>query len=254
LRTGEGLRGRDVPVGPVAVIPARYASTRFPGKPLARLAGKPMVQHVWERCIESRAFDRVVVATDDERIRDAVAGFGGEARLTSAECASGTDRVAEVARALPDAQWLVNVQGDEPLMSSQALALLCRHLAEPKVELATLIRPLDEAERHSPNVVKVVLSVRETALYFSRSDIPHARDPHAAPKRFAHVGIYAYRRDTLLRLAQLSPTPLEKSESLEQLRALENGIPIHCFVTAYRGLGVDTPEDLARAEELLARG
>jgi len=242
-----------VPVDPVAVIPARHASTRFPGKPLARLAGKPMVQHVWERCVESRAFSRVVVATDDERIRDAVTRFGGEARLTSAQCASGTDRVAEVARALPEAEWWVNVQGDEPLMSSQALALLCRHLSEPKVELATLIRPLDEAERGNPNVVKVVLSVRETALYFSRSDIPHARDPHAAPKRFAHVGVYAYRRDTLLRLSQLSPTPLEKSESLEQLRALENGIPIHCFVTAYRGMGVDTPEDLARAEELLAR-
>ena len=238
---------------PVAVIPARWASTRFPGKPLARLLGKPMVRHVWERCGESGAFSRVVVATDDERVADAAEGFGAEVRRTSATCASGTDRVAEVARAMPDAPLFVNVQGDEPMVSPQALALLCRHLSEPHVEMATLVRPLDEAERSNPNVVKALLSVRGTALYFSRADVPFARDAAAAPKRHAHIGLYGYRRETLLRLASLAPTPLERSESLEQLRALENGIAIHCFVTSYRGFGVDTPEDLARAEQLMSR-
>jgi 3-deoxy-manno-octulosonate cytidylyltransferase (CMP-KDO synthetase) len=241
------------PDNPVAVIPARWASVRFPGKPLARLAGKPMLQHVWERCVESGAFSRVLVATDDERIADAARGFGAEVRMTSTQCATGTDRVAEVARALPDVRAWVNVQGDEPLIAPQALALLCRNLLDPQVEMATLVRPLDETERANPNVVKAVLSMRGTALYFSRADIPHARDGGAAPKRWAHVGLYGYRRDILLRLAALSPTPLEKAESLEQLRALENGIALHCQVTSYRGLGVDTPEDLARAEQMLQR-
>jgi 3-deoxy-manno-octulosonate cytidylyltransferase (CMP-KDO synthetase) len=238
----------------VAVIPARYASTRFPGKPLARLGGKPMIQHVWERCAESAAFSRVVIATDDERIADAAQGFGAEVRLTSAQCASGTDRVAEVAKAMPEVPSFVNVQGDEPLIAPQALAALCRQLAEPHVEMTTLVRPLEDAERANPNVVKAVLSVRGTALYFSRADIPSARDPAAHPKRYAHLGLYGYRRETLLRLAALAPTPLEKAEGLEQLRALENGIAIHCSVSAYRGFGVDTPDDLARAEQLLSRG
>jgi len=236
---------------PAAVIPARFASVRFPGKPLARLAGKPMVQHVWERCRDSGAFCRVIVATDDERIADAAQRFGAEARMTSPACASGTDRVAEVARALPQIHRWVNVQGDEPLVSPQALVTLSRQLAEPQVEMATLIRPLDEAERGNPNVVKVVLSARGTALYFSRSDIPHARDPRGPVTRYAHLGLYGYTRETLLRLAGLAPTPLEKAESLEQLRALEHGIAIHCHLTAYRGHGVDTPEDLQRAERWL---
>jgi 3-deoxy-manno-octulosonate cytidylyltransferase (CMP-KDO synthetase) len=139
------------------------------------------------------------------------------------------------------------------LIAPQALAALCRQLADPHVEMATLVRPLEDAERANPNVVKAVLSVRGTALYFSRADIPHMRDSSSHPKRYAHLGLYGYRRETLLRLAALPPTPLEKAEGLEQLRALENGIAIHCSVSAYRGFGVDTPDDLARAEQLLSR-
>jgi 3-deoxy-manno-octulosonate cytidylyltransferase (CMP-KDO synthetase) len=237
---------------PVAVIPARFGSKRFPGKPLAQLSGKPMIQHVWERCILSGAFSQVIIATDDERIAQAAARFGAKAKLTSADCASGTDRVAEVAREMTQAPLFINVQGDEPVVAPQAFGLLCRTLAKPDVEMATLVRPLDEAERHNPNVVKVVLSTRGTALYFSRADIPYARETSAPTQRFAHLGLYGYRRDTLLRLAGLPPTPLEKTESLEQLRALENGIAILCAVTDYRAISVDTPEDLRRAEEALA--
>jgi 3-deoxy-manno-octulosonate cytidylyltransferase (CMP-KDO synthetase) len=236
---------------PLAVIPSRFASVRFPGKPLALLAGKPMIQHVFERCQESRAFSEIIVATEDERILRAVEGFGGRALLTSPSCASGTDRVAEIARALPHASHVVNVQGDEPLVHPESLGLLAQGLQANDVEMATLIRPLKEEERANPNVVKVVLSARGNALYFSRADLPHARDPKDAPApRYGHLGLYGYRRETLLKLAALPPTPLEQTEKLEQLRALENEISIRCFTTPHTSLGVDTPEDLAKAETL----
>lgn len=239
---------------PIAVIPARYASVRFPGKPLALIAGKPMVQHVYERCLESGSFARVFVATDDSRIADAVRGFGGDVAMTSPDCPSGTDRVAEVARAIPHADVLLNVQGDEPLIPPEALRELAAAFDDPDVQMATLVRPLEDAERANPNVVKAVLAQNGDALYFSRADLPFDRDaqqgrPEAAAPRYGHLGLYGYRRQTLFKLASLPPTPLELSEKLEQLRALEHGIRIRCRLTSYISIGVDTPEDLVRAEE-----
>ena len=239
---------------PIAVIPSRYASTRFPGKPLVSIAGKTMVQHVHQRCVESQAFERVIVATEDERIAAAVRGFGGEAHLTSPSCATGTDRVAEVARGLAqprDGQVFVNVQGDEPAIHPEALALLCRAFDEPAVEMATLVRPLAEDERANPNVVKALVGQDGFALYFSRADVPYLRNPSPALLRFGHLGIYGYRRATLLRLSALPSTPLEVAESLEQLRALENGIRIACRATPHRSVGVDRPEDVPSAAALL---
>ena len=244
-------KGAPKTMRPTAVIPARYASTRFPGKPLALLGGKPMVQHVWERCLRSDAFSEVLVATDDERIRDAVERFGGQAVLTSPHCASGTDRVAEVARARPDVRTFVNVQGDEPLIHPDALRSIAMALARPEVEMATLVRPLDEDERQNPNVVKVVLARSSFALYFSRADIPFQRGQEGFPPRYAHLGLYGYRRDVLLELARLPPSPLEEAEKLEQLRALECGFRILCLTSLHRSVAVDTPADLVHAEALL---
>lgn len=235
----------------IAVIPARYAASRFPGKPLAMLLGKPMVQHVVERCAEAGCFDQVLVATDDERIAAAVKPFA-EAVMTAASHASGTDRLAEVARARP-ADLYVNVQGDEPAVNPASLRALVSLFAEQSVQMATLVRPLEEHERANPNVVKAVLAENGDALYFSRHDLPFARDASVAVKRWAHLGLYAYRRDTLLRLASLAPTPLEKTEALEQLRALGNGIKIRCAVTEHATQAVDVPADVPKAEEALRR-
>jgi 3-deoxy-manno-octulosonate cytidylyltransferase (CMP-KDO synthetase) len=241
-------------VKPVAVIPARWASTRFPGKPLALLAGRPLVLHVLDACRSSAAFSDVRVATDDARIADAVSQAGGTVELTAPGHPSGTDRVAEVAARLPSAvEVVLNVQGDEPLVHPEALRALAGAFGDPSVEMATLVRPLRSEERSNPHVVKVVLDLRSDALYFSRADIPFTRDGSPA-ERWAHQGLYGYRRVTLLRLAALAPTPLERAESLEQLRALENGIRIRCVRTMYAGIGVDTPEDLARAASLLRQG
>lgn len=249
---GPGVARPSRPMA-LAVIPARYASTRFPGKPLATLQGKPMIQHVYERCRDSGAFAGMFVATDDARIAEAVKGFGGRVVMTSQSCRTGTDRVAEVARVLPFADVIVNVQGDEPLIHGESLRTLVRAFEDPTVEMASLVRPLDEAERSNPNVVKAVLARNADALYFSREDVPHHRDSaEKPPRRWAHVGLYGYRRETLVRFAHLSPTALEEAEKLEQLRALENGIRIRCLQTPHRGLGVDTPEDLAKADALMS--
>jgi 3-deoxy-manno-octulosonate cytidylyltransferase (CMP-KDO synthetase) len=233
----------------VALIPARFHSSRLPGKPLADIGGQPMIVRVVERVSAASTIEAVIVATDDQRIVDAVAASGGEARLTDSGHVSGTDRVAEIAATLP-CRIVVNVQGDEPLLSpamiDEAVAPL---LADPTVEMSTLCRPLvDEAEAVNPHVVKVVRDARGFALYFSRSPIPHVRDGVGA-RRWAHVGLYVYRRDTLLRLAGLAPTPLERAESLEQLRALEHGIRIAVVETAHASPGVDTPDDLARVRQ-----
>ncbi len=240
---------------PVAVIPSRYAASRFPGKPLALISGKPMVQHVVERCLEARCFSKVVVATDDERILAAVKAFGGEAMMTSPACASGTDRVAEVAHGLglSGDEVVINVQGDEPAVHPRALATLASAFTDPTVEMATLVRALKDAERPNPNVVKAVLDERGNALYFSRADLPYQRDAGAGPERWAHVGLYGYRARVLSRLATLPPTSLEKAESLEQLRALGHGIRIACLVTLHESQSVDRPEDVPLAEAALAR-
>jgi len=253
-RTRAGGCSPATRVKPVAVIPARWGSTRFPGKPLAALAGRPLVVHVLEACARSGAFSRVLVATDDERIAAAVERAGGAAERTGSQHHSGTDRVAEVARRLPaGVSVVVNVQGDEPLLHPEALRALAAALDDGAVEMATLVRPLRDEERDDPNVVKAVLDLRSDALYFSRAAVPFSRDGSPVA-RWAHQGLYGYRRETLLRLAALPPTPLERAESLEQLRALENGIRIRCVPTTHRSVGVDTPEDLARAEALLASG
>ena len=236
---------------PKAVIPSRYGAQRFPGKPLALLLKKTMIQHVYERCVESKAFSDVIVATDDERIASHVKQFGGSVVMTSPDCASGTDRVAEVASRIggADDQVFINVQGDEPAIHPEALGTLARAFVNPSIEMGTLIRPLHEAERSNPNVVKVVLDGASSGLYFSRADIPFQRDPGVGTmERWAHVGIYGYRKKTLLRLAALPPTALEKTESLEQLRALFHGVRIHCEKTPHSSVAVDRPEDIAPAE------
>ncbi len=241
------------------VIPARYASTRLPGKPLLRQTGKYLIQHVYEQALRARNAS-VVVATDDGRIAAAVAGFGGRAVLTRRDHPSGTDRVAEVARRL-DADVIVNLQGDEPLVDPAALDLLPKLLADdPDADLATLAVPIATAEQwRSPNCVKVVCDAAGRALYFSRSPIPFVRDGQAdfgaRPPRFLqHLGLYAYRRGFLLRLAALPPAPLEELEKLEQLRVLALGHTIRVGVVAHAGVGVDTYEDYERFVQVYRRG
>lgn len=233
----------SVPPKILGVIPARFASTRFPGKALAPIAGKPMIQHVWERARLCELLTRVVVATDDERIAGAARGFGAEAVLTRADHASGTDRAAEAAAAT-DAEVIVNIQGDEPLIDPAAISLaLSTLLDDPVCRMATLKRRLTSpADVRNPNIVKVVTSLSGWALYFSRSPIPASRGEEAA--YWKHIGLYVYRRELLLSYSSLPRGPLEEAEKLEQLRALENGIGIRVAETSYDTIGVDTPEDL----------
>lgn len=234
----------------VAAIPARFASERLPGKALRLLAGRTMIEHVYRRARQAEGLDRVVVLTDDERIAEAVAAFGGEVEMTPSDCASGTDRIAYAARGW-DAAAIVNVQGDEPLIDPAAIAAVARHLREhPGDPMVTLASPAAADEEDDPNAVKVVRDRRGYALYFSRARLPYPRRPGAAPV-WKHVGIYGYQRAALLELAALAPTPLEQSEALEQLRALEHGIAIRVLETVRSEPGVDTAEDLARAEARL---
>ena len=235
----------------MAVIPARYASSRFPGKPLALLAGKPMIQWVYERA--SRAcVDRVVVATDDARILESVLAFGGEAVLTSADHRTGTDRVAEVVRDSA-ADLVVNVQGDEPLIPPEAIDRLVRRMRHTGAPMGTAAVPFDcsGADPGDPNAVKVVLDSEGFALYFSRSLIPHVRQGGVGTAPLHHWGLYAYTREFLFRFVRWPRGPLEQCEMLEQLRALEHGGRILVILENECSLGVDTPEDLARVEALL---
>ena len=237
------------------IIPARYASTRLPGKPLLDIAGKPMIQHVVERVRQARRASRIIVATDDARIFAAVEAFGGEVRLTSAAHPTGTDRLAEVAAALPEIDLVLNIQGDEPLIPPPAIdELIAAFDDRPDLQMATLMTPLTEEEYDNPAAVKVVASLDGHALYFSRSLIPYPRNRGPQWRCFKHIGVYAYRRDFLLRFAALPPAPLEIAESLEQLRALENGYRIRVIETPFRSIGVDTPADLAEVRELFRSG
>jgi len=232
----------------VVIIPARMAATRFPGKPLIDLCGKPMIQWVYERASKAEGISRVVVATCDQEIIDAVTGFGGEAVMTSDKHRSGTDRLAEAAAGL-DADVIVNVQGDEPLIDPKSIERALEPFAtEPGVQMTSLMAPIDREAAKDPNLVKVVVSADNYALYFSRSPIPYERKP--AHLR-GHVGLYAYTKDFLLKLASLEPTPLEKTESLEQLRVLEHGYRIKMVEVTDRPLGVDTWADLERVRELI---
>ena len=234
----------------LCVIPARYASTRLPGKPLADICGKPMICRVLERARCARKPDKVIVATDDERIYDAVRAEGGEAILTRADHPTGTDRLAEVAEAYPEVDLIVNVQGDEPLIEPSVIDdLIAPFEMDENLPMATVMVRMDDAtEQLNPNNVKVIVDKLGYALYFSRSLVPYPRA--VAGPVYKHIGIYAYRRDFLLRYARLEPTPLERAESLEQLRALENGYGIRVLETDCRFVGVDTPEDLALVNKI----
>ena len=234
------------------VIPARYASTRFPGKPLALIHGKPMIQWVYERsCAADLA--RVVVATDDQRIMDAVRNFGGEAVMTSPHHQSGTERCAEVADALhlnPD-DVVVNIQGDEPYIRSEAINLLTSRFQDGSVQIATLAKEfLPEENPENPNMVKVTFSVSGRALTFSRSPIPYYRNTAAEHRYYKHIGIYAYRYQVLREIVKLPLSSLENAEKLEQLRWLENDYTIHVEPCDYESVAIDTPEDLVRAEQI----
>lgn len=238
----------------IGVIPARYKSTRLEGKPLADILGKTMIQRVYENARRAVTLDTVVVATDDARICEAVRTFGGDVLMTKAEHTCGTERVAEVA-ASSDAAIVVNVQGDEPLLDPKMIDECVKALQDDEgVGLSTVVKKIGEAGYHDPAVVKTVRDIRGRALFFSRSLIPYPRYRTPEFEVFEHVGLYAYRRDCLMRLSQLAPTPLEKIEGLEQLRALENGIAIQTVVTSCTGelVSVDTQEDLERVREILA--
>ena len=230
----------------VAVIPARYASTRLPGKPLLDICGKPLIQHVWETVSRARGLDEVVVATDDMRIAHAVQAFGGKVCMTSPDCRSGSDRVREVAASLA-ADVYVNVQGDEPLLEASAIERLRDVFTEDaSVQVATLCSRISEEQARSPHQVKVIRDHAGNALYFSRAPLPFVRDSGESTEFLGHVGIYAYRADALRGFASLPFSPLEQAEKLEQLRFLQAGIPVRVLEVPPMGAGVDTPEDLER--------
>ena len=243
--------------GVAVILPARYHSTRFPGKPLAELAGKPLIEWVYRRAEQVRGVARIVVATDHNEIKTVVESFGGNVVLTSSSHATGTDRVAEVARSL-DEDCIVNLQGDEPVFPPGLIEEMIAGLeSSSDVDIVTACHKIDEAsEIDDPNVVKVVMDRSNRVLYFSRSPIPfssttHSRHAHANESAYRHVGIYVYRKSSLLRFAELPPSPLEQSEGLEQLRALENGMTIHVVETRYSTVGVDVPEDIKNVEKAI---
>ena len=241
----------------LAVIPARFASTRFPGKPLAHIAGRPMIQHVVERVRQAKTVSHVVVATDDERIRAAVEGFGGEAAMTRSDHRSGTDRVAEVS-AHVQADIYINVQGDEPLIDPGTIdAVVSEMIDDPSIQIATPCIEITESnDIMDPNVVKVVLDFDGNALYFSRAPIPWVRDTSSgvAVSHWKHLGLYAFRREALVEYPTLPPGQLEPIEQLEQLRWLENGFRIRVVETAHDAVSVDVPADVERVEKLLREG
>lgn len=237
----------------IAIIPARYASTRFPGKPLACLYGKPVIQHVYERAIQALGDGNVFVATDSEQILNAVAKFGGTAIITSESCANGTERVREAyGKCGIQADAVINIQGDEPMIDPRQITTLAQLLTRPNTQIATLVRRiLADEDATDPALVKAVTALDGTALYFSRAAIPFYRDGGDGA-RLAHVGMYGFKTDVLLALASLTPTPLEQAEKLEQLRWLQHGYRIVTAMTDIRTVGIDTPQDLEQAEKLMA--
>lgn len=245
----------------LAIIPARFASTRFPGKPLAMLDGKPIIQWVWERVSATDRLSKVVVATDDKRICDAVASFGGTAMMTGSCHRSGTDRCGEIISLFENESQtfdiVVNVQGDEPFIQSDQIATLIDCFDDPATQIATLRKPITSTdELFSPNNVKVIADAHQQAIYFSRHPIPYLRGTDtnewiSAQTYYKHIGIYAFRCDTLKKIVALQQSPLEKSESLEQLRWIENGYKIQVRDTDIENIGIDTPDDLAFAEQFI---
>ncbi len=239
----------------VVIIPARWGSTRFPGKPLHVIAGKPLLQRVWERCCRANKIDSTIIATDDMRIAEAAFDWGAEVALTSSKHQSGTDRIAEVVSRAREFSLIVNVQGDEPFIDPRLLDRLVSTLQQNRhMEMITAAHPFQNAaEAESAHQVKVVTDLSGEALYFSRSLIPYPCDRKWLRRALRHQGVYGFRRQTLLRLVRRKPTPLEQAESLEQLRALENGVRVHVLVTKQGSPGVDTPEDAAALEQIIAR-
>lgn len=241
----------------IGIIPARYASTRFPGKPLVDIAGKTMIQRVYEQASKAKSLSKVVIATDDERIADEVKRFGGEFVFTASHHQSGTDRCAEVIEQLPGFNIVINIQGDEPFIEPAQIDLLASCFTEAKVELATLIKPIQSQESiYNPNSPKVVIDVNGRAMYFSRSPIPFIRNGEPgvwAEKHqfYKHIGIYGYRTEALKAITKLPPSSLEIAESLEQLRWIENGFYIQTKVTDLETVAIDTPEDLLKLNKLL---
>lgn len=245
----------------VGIIPARFASSRLMGKPLADIGGKPMIQHTYQSAKKSKLLDKVVIAVDDEKVFQVVKDFGAEVFMTPKNCTSGSDRIAIVAQQIPDAAIIVNIQGDEPFikgkMIDQAIEPL---LFDKKVSVSTLARRITNVEEmKSPSVVKVVFDYNNFALYFSRSPIPFVRDAKSNLEKiqsaeiYKHIGLYVYRRDALLKFTNLKPTDLEQIEKLEQLRFLENGMRVKIVYTEYDSLSVDTPKDLEIARRFYER-
>jgi len=244
----------------IGIIPARYGSTRFPGKPLADIQGRPMIWHVYQRCHKAKSLDQLLVATDDRRIYDCVTAFGGQAVMTSNRHRSGTDRIAEALTKIETRSskfgTIINIQGDEPLIDPKAIDLLARAMAgSSKPEMATLVGSFnDKEDLLSPNTAKVVADGRGYALYFSRSVIPGCREGSLSLTNYLkHIGIYAYRREVLFKLISWPQSALEQAEKLEQLRALEHGVKIKLIKTGYRPQAVDSPDDLARINKTLRR-
>ncbi len=245
-----------VPSSVLGVIPARWGSTRFPGKPLHLIAGKPLVQHVWDRCSQCQNLARLTVATDDERIAAAVEAFGGHVTMTRDDHPSGTDRAAEVAAAFPEMTHILNIQGDEPLIDPALIdELAAALLADPALPMITAANPLAATDPllADPNVVKVVIDCHGHALYFSRSQVPHPRSMPDDLVCYRHKGIYGFRRDFLFDFVAWPPSLLERTEGLEQLRAMENGARIRVVITDDDSPGVDTPEQAAILHDSLSR-
>lgn len=237
----------------VGIIPARWSSTRFPGKPLHLIAGKALLQRVWERCEKAKTLDSVIIATDDMRVAEAAFNWGAEVALTSTNHCSGTDRIAEVVRKTKDLAFIVNIQGDEPLIEPRVIDRIVEKLRSDRaIQIVTAAHPLEYPEDvRSPHQVKVVVDVAGNALYFSRAPIPfHEKDRFLSLR---HQGIYGFRRNALLQFVKWKPTPLERAESLEQLRALENGVKVHVLINAKGSPGIDTPADAKALEQKLAR-
>ncbi|MFW6007384.1 MAG: 3-deoxy-manno-octulosonate cytidylyltransferase [Halanaerobiales bacterium] len=236
-----------------AVIPARYQSNRFPGKPLAEIAGIPMINRVYKRVKQVNSLNQVIVATDDKRIYKTVVNNGGRARMTSSEHKSGTDRIAEVARDL-DCDIIVNVQGDEPLIKPEMITQAIRpFFNNNELKMSTLKKKIqDKSEINDSNIVKVVTDLNDNALYFSRLSLPFFRNETGIDV-YKHIGLYVFTRDFLLKYTEMEPTPLESTESLEQLRVLENGYRIKVIETEYSSTGVDVPEDIKKVEKILAK-
>ncbi len=236
------------------IIPARYGSSRLEGKPLLKVCEKPVIQWVYEKAQQAKLSDMIIVATDDERIFNAVKAFGGEVEMTSVNHKCGSDRIREVAERHPEIAYIVNLQGDEPLIKPESIDAVARNVQEDdKADISTLIRVLtDEEEINNPNLVKCVVDNNGYALYFSRSKIPYERNKNVATF-YGHLGIYGYKRDALMKMTSLPQTPLEKTESLEQLRAIENGMKIKTSVVDFVPVGIDTAEDLEKFKQIVAQ-